>query len=91
MGDSGERVYGFDVQFILEGENLPLEEIKETVQAAGQYPLVVGDETLLRVHVHTLDPDAIVSYGRSRGKLSDLVIEDLDLQAEQKKNREAGK
>jgi uncharacterized protein len=79
-----KRVYGFDVQFLLEGKDLPVEEIKQRVIAAGECPLVVGDETLLKVHVHTMDPDDILSYARTKGDVSDIVVEDMDAQVEER-------
>ena len=81
------RVYGFDVQFLLEGEALPLEEIRNRVIASGECPLLVGDEKLLKVHVHTMNPNEILDYARSKGTLSDIVIEDMDQQV-QKQARE---
>ncbi|MEA3442597.1 MAG: DAK2 domain-containing protein [Chloroflexota bacterium] len=76
------RVYGFDVQFLLAGEDLPVGEIKERVVAAGECPLVVGDEELLKVHVHTMNPDDILTYARSKGSVKDIVVEDMDLQVQ---------
>jgi len=40
--------------------------------------LVVGDEQLLKVHVHTLQPDQIVRIGLTAGRIADVVVEDLD-------------
>lgn len=86
-----ERVYGFDVQFMIQGENLPLEEIRDTVVASGECPIVVGDESLIRVHVHTPNPDDVLSYARSKGTLRDVIVEDMDQQVEEKKEKESGK
>jgi len=77
-----ERRYGFDVQFLLQGENLPIDEIRGKVMASGECPIVVGDEELLKVHVHTMNPDEILSYARSKGTLTDIVVEDMDLQVQ---------
>jgi len=82
-GKEAKRVYGFDVQFLLEGESLPVKEIRERVVASGECPLVVGDEKLLKAHVHTMNPDEILNYARSKGKLSDIVIEDMDQQVQE--------
>ncbi|MCD6567687.1 MAG: DAK2 domain-containing protein [Dehalococcoidia bacterium] len=79
-----ERVYGFDVQFLLEGEDLPVEEIKKSVIAAGECPLVVGDESLLKVHVHTMNPDEILDYARGKGEVKDIVVEDMDAQVKKR-------
>ena len=85
------RVYGFDVQFMLQGENLPFEEIRNKVAASGECPLVVGDESLIRVHVHTMNPDNILDYARGKGMLSDIIVEDMDLQVQEKIGKESGK
>ena len=71
------------MQFLLEGESLPVKEIRERVVASGECPLVVGDEKLLKAHVHTMNPDEILNYARSKGKLSDIVIEDMDQQVQE--------
>jgi hypothetical protein len=86
-----ERVYGFDVQFMLQGKNLPLEEIRTWVAASGECPLVVGDESLIRVHVHTPDPDNILNYARSKGTLTDIVVEDMDQQVQEKTEKESSR
>jgi len=85
-----ERVYGFDVQFMIQGKDLPLEEIRDTVVASGECPIVVGDESLIRVHVHTLNPDDVLSYARSKGTLSDVIVEDMDLQVQEVDSRRKG-
>jgi len=83
------RVYGFDVQFMIQGENLPLEEIRNKVATSGEYPLAVGDESLIRVHVHTQNPDDILNYARSKGTLQDIIIEDMDQQVQEKIEKES--
>ena len=85
-----ERVYGFDVQFMIQGKNLPLEEIRDTVVASGECPIVVGDESLIRVHVHTPNPDDVLSYARGKGTLRDVIVEDMDLQVQEVDNRRRG-
>ncbi len=85
-----ERRYGFDVQFLLEGENLPVEEIREKVVGSGECPLVVGDKKLLKVHVHSMNPDDILNYARSKGTLKDIIVEDMDQQVREKIGKEGG-
>ncbi len=48
----------------------------------GDSVLVVGDEALLRVHVHTLDPGAAISFGTSLGNLIKVKVDDIQSQAE---------
>jgi DAK2 domain fusion protein YloV len=86
-----EKVYGFDVQFMIQGQNLPVEEIRNAVIAAGECPIAVGDENLLRVHVHTMTPDDILKYARTKGEVIDIVVEDMDLQVQGKAKKGGSK
>ena len=79
-----ERVYGFDVQFLLEGEAWSIDEIKNKVLASGECPFVVGDEKLLKVHVHTMNPEEILSYAHSKGTVKDIIVEDMNSQVHKK-------
>ena len=75
--------YGYDVQFLISGTDLKAEAIRKRIAGMGQYPLVVGNAQLLRVHLHTPDPGVPLSYGVTQGNLLDIVIENLDEQSRQ--------
>ena len=85
-----ERHYGFDVQFLIEGKGLPVEEIRKKITSFGECPLVVGDEELLKVHVHTMNPDEVLNYARDKGILSDIIVEDMDLQVQEQTQKKGG-
>ena len=76
-----ERAYGYDVQFLIQGDRLDVEQIRVEVNRMGQSVLVVGDEQLVKVHVHTPDPGAPISYATRLGVISQVVVEDLTGQA----------
>ncbi len=75
--------YGYDVQFLISGTALKAETIRERIAGMGEYPLVVGNAQLLRIHLHTLDPGQPLSYGVTQGELLDIVVENLDDQSRQ--------
>lgn len=72
--------YGVEIQFLVEGDNLPLEEMRDRISSMGESVLVVGDEHLIRVHVHTQQPQAILDYSSTKGHLTDIAVEHLDEQ-----------
>ncbi len=76
-----ENKYGFDLQFLLEGKNLNLSEIRDKITKMGESVLVVGDEQVMRVHIHTKEPRSVLDYCATRGELKDIVKEDMDKQA----------
>jgi DAK2 domain fusion protein YloV len=69
----------YDVQFLVEHPSRPIMDIREEMTKFGaDCVLVVGDESVMKVHVHTLQPDKIVAIGMTAGRLGDVVVEDLD-------------
>jgi hypothetical protein len=69
----------YDVQFLVEHPSRPVAAVREEMLKFGaDCVLVVGDEQLLKVHVHTLEPDQIVRIGLTAGRIADVVVEDLD-------------
>jgi DAK2 domain fusion protein YloV len=74
-----ELVYGFDVQFLIEGKDpLDVSRIREQITAMGECPLVEGDEGLVKVHVHVPDPGPVLTYAVGLGFITDVVVENMD-------------
>ncbi|MBN1427207.1 MAG: DAK2 domain-containing protein [Anaerolineae bacterium] len=75
-----ELGYGYDVQFLLKGENLDVDQVRADIEAMGDSTLVVGDVALIKVHVHVHNPGVPLSYGADRGILLDVVVENMQEQ-----------
>jgi hypothetical protein len=73
--------YGFDVQFLLWGTNLDVAAIRRWMIENGDFALVEGSETLVKVHVHVFDPSAALAYGLQQGFITDVVVENMDAMA----------
>lgn len=71
-------VHGFDVQFLVEGPKLDVAAIRDAITAMGDCPLVEGDETLVKVHVHVPNPGVPLAYAVSLGFVTDVVVENMD-------------
>lgn len=79
---SVEEEFGYEVVFLVRGQNLSIEEIRETItQMGGVSTVVGGDGKLIKVHTHTLTPGQILDYGVSLGSLMDINIENLQEQS----------
>ncbi len=78
--EPGEAGYGYDVQFLVVGQGLDVDTIRQRIMEMGECPLVVGDPTTVKVHVHVPDPGVPISYGTSLGSLRDVVVEDMQAQ-----------
>lgn len=71
---------GFCTEFVVRGKALELQAMRSRLSQLGDSLLVVGDATLARVHVHTLDPDAAFAYGRELGIVSNEKVENMEAQ-----------
>lgn len=75
-----ETGYGYDVQYILEGEHLDVPQIRADISAMGEHALVVGDSGTVKVHVHTPHPGDPLNYGARHGSLSRVIVENMQEQ-----------
>ena len=73
-----EEAYGYCTNFLLEGDNLDPEKIRRKLDGRGQSLVVAGDETNVRVHIHTYDPGSILAYATSLGTLHQIQIQNMD-------------
>lgn len=81
--DTDEIEFRYDVQLLIEGENLDEDAITDYFNnnLVGDCTLVVGDEDLIKVHFHTNEPWEVLKYCRSLGEIFDIVVEDMIRQA----------
>jgi uncharacterized protein len=75
-----EEGWGYCTEFLIEGNNLDLERIREQIEALGNSVLVVGEPELVKVHVHTDDPTRVITLAGGYGKLLKLNVGDMSTQ-----------
>ena len=73
-------LWGYCTQFLIEGQGLDLEQIRERFTAMNDSAVVVGDDRYVRVHIHALDPGPALSYGVSLGEMSQIKLENMNQQ-----------
>ncbi len=76
-----EEGYGYDVQFLMRGQDMNVDIVRDAIDALGWSTLVVGDENLIKVHVHVHDPGVPISYAIKLGaSVDDVVVENMQAQ-----------
>jgi DAK2 domain fusion protein YloV len=80
LDDTEEDVYGYCTQFLLNGEELDVGDIKQDMNDLASSAVVVGNQSTVRIHVHALDPGPVISYGTKRGTLSQIIVQNMDEQ-----------
>ncbi len=83
--DAGDvaQGYSYDVQCIIQGHNMNVEEARVHIGEMGLSTLVVGDADMIKVHVHVPRPSTVLAYAETLGRLHDVVIEDMAAQYQQ--------
>jgi hypothetical protein len=75
-----EEGWGYCTEFMISGPGLDIDAIRAELGGLGESSLVVGDQDLVRVHIHTADPAALIGIAAQRGGLSNLKVEDMTAQ-----------
>ncbi len=80
--DAGDvaQGYSYDVQCLIKGHHLNVEEARARIGALGLSTLVVGDAETIKVHVHVPRPSVVLAYAETIGRLHDVVVEDMAAQ-----------
>ncbi len=78
--DLPEGGWGYCTEFLIEGNGLDIEAIRNQIEALGNSVLVVGEPELVKVHVHTDDPTRVITLAGGYGKLLKLNVGDMSTQ-----------
>jgi len=78
--DLPEEGWGYCTEFLIEGEDLDVDGIRDEIESLGNSVLVVGDSELVKVHVHTDDPSRVITLAARHGRLDRLSVGDMSSQ-----------
>ena len=74
--------YGYCTEFILESDKIDDSAIRDIMMPYGDSLAVVGDEGVIKVHVHTNDPGNAIQEALKYGQLLTIKIENMRVQHE---------
>ncbi|MBV9898051.1 MAG: DAK2 domain-containing protein [Chloroflexi bacterium] len=77
-----DSTFGFCTEYLLREVNVEVSEVKAQMEALGESVLAVGDQSLMRVHVHTLRPGQALEYAVEHGTVVRVKVENMQLQHE---------
>lgn len=93
--DMDEITFGYCTEFLVNVEK-PYDEMeeysfKQYLESIGDCVVVVSDDDIIKVHVHTNDPGLAIQKGLSYGSLSRMKIDNMREEHEEKLIREASR
>ena len=74
--------FAYCTEFILESNKVTYDKIRDIMLDYGDSLAVVGDEGLIKVHVHTNEPGAVLQEALKYGQLVTIKIENMKVQHE---------
>ncbi len=75
-----EEAWGYCTEFVVTGFSGDASEFEDHINSSGKSVLVVADDDLVKVHVHTQDPGGALSYAGGFGRLAGVKIDDMEAQ-----------
>ena len=74
--------FSYCTEFILESKTIDDAQIRDMMMKYGDSLAVVGDEGIIKVHVHTNDPGLVLQDALKYGQLATIKIENMKVQHE---------
>lgn len=72
-----EITFGYCTEFFIKGKNVNLEKYRDEVSKLGDSLVVVGDEDIIKVHIHTNNPGKVLEMALVQGELSKIKIDNM--------------
>lgn len=69
--------YPYCTEFLVKGENLNAEQIRQELSGRGDSLLVVGTDEVVKIHIHVKNPGKILDYALQYGSLHEVGIHNM--------------
>ena len=73
--------YGYCTNFMISGVGILFDQVRAKLASMGQSAVIVGDDRLVKAHLHTEHPGEALEFAMSWGSLSQIKIDNMDSQA----------
>ncbi len=87
FGPDSRLEYGYCTEFILQLMNdktdltsFDLKEFTKPLEALGDSIVAVHNDGIVKIHIHTFEPETVLAYGRRFGEFVTLKIENMSVQ-----------
>ncbi|MGH2535018.1 MAG: DAK2 domain-containing protein [Thermomicrobiales bacterium] len=78
----GEEAFGYCTNFMIFGRQIDFPRVRTELAELGQSAVIVGDETVVKVHIHTLNPGKVLDYAIQWGDLGQIKIDNMNAQTD---------
>lgn len=72
--------FAYCTELLINNPNKTTEELENILAEIGGSLLVVGDATIIKLHIHSNHPDRVLAYALSTGEIQDIKIDNMKVQ-----------
>ena len=72
-----EIKYTYCTELVVKGNGINLERLREKIESYGDSALIVGNESLVKIHVHTNTPQKVLKHAIRQGTIHDIQINNM--------------
>ncbi len=69
--------FGYCTEFFIHAKNIEIDSFRNEIETMGDSMVLVNDEDIVKVHIHTNDPGWILSQAIKLGELSKIKIDNM--------------
>ncbi len=75
--------YTYCTELMVKGSGIDIERLRERIESFGDSAMVVGNENLVKIHVHTNHPYKVLRRALKEGTLHDIQINNMEDQRQE--------
>src|SRR5665811_988374 len=64
-------------EFVLTGQKINIARLREDIESMGNSAMVVGNENLVKIHVHSNNPHKVIGRALKEGKLHEIEVNNM--------------
>ncbi|GAI80233.1 unnamed protein product [marine sediment metagenome] len=72
-----EIKYTYCTELVVKGNGINLERLREKIESYGDSAIIVGNESIVKIHVHTNTPQKVLNRAIRQGTIHDIQINNM--------------
>ena len=76
----GDDAFGYCTNFMVLGTGIDVDRARDDIAAMGSSAVIVGDDTVLKIHIHADNPGRVLDYALALGSLDQVKIDNMQSQ-----------
>lgn len=76
----GDDAFGYCTNFMIFGDGIDFDRARSDMAEMGDSAVIVGDDRIVKVHIHVINPGKVLDYAVGLGELGQIKIDNMQSQ-----------